>query len=182
MALPISFLCASALALSSTWQPVSDPAAGGAVPSTPVSAPEPAQPGPTGAPAIAADPAPVHPEPTSGQDQAQPLLAPAFDVGAWSKKRRKLQIQTGISGGLSGLFLASGLLMLFAPASCRHPDPDFGCGEGYGRFYGSIVLFSASVVALIPAIVYGVRLHRHNQTRPGTARLQLAPGGLTLRF
>ncbi|HEY0133769.1 MAG TPA: hypothetical protein VGB85_06800 [Nannocystis sp.] len=65
-----------------------------------------------------------------------------------------------------------------APLRLRH----LGCGEGYGRFYGSIVMFSAAVVAFIPAVVYGVRLNRHNNTRPSTARLQLAPGDFALRF
>jgi hypothetical protein len=101
---------------------------------------------------------------------------------AWAKKRRRLQIQTGISGGLVAAFLVGVPMALFLPSTCRDPDPDFGCGEGYGRVYSSIMLAAAAVVTVIPTIVYGVRLDRHWLDRPVAARVSLSPGGLALRF
>jgi hypothetical protein len=44
------------------------------------------------------------------------------------------------------------------------------------------IMIPIGLVALIPTIVYGVRLFDLNQTRPIGARLQLAPGGFALRF
>ncbi|MFY0537793.1 hypothetical protein [Nannocystis pusilla] len=98
------------------------------------------------------------------------------------QKRRRLQIQTGISGSLVAAFLVGIPTALFLPSTCRDPDPDFGCGEGYVRAYGSIMLAAAAVVTVIPTIVYGVRLDRHWLDRPVPRRFALAPGGLTLRF
>ncbi|MBZ5711277.1 hypothetical protein [Nannocystis pusilla] len=112
-----------------------------------------------------------------------PTLAPASTdeiYQKWSAKRRKLQIQTGVSAGLAVALLGTGLLALFAPSVCRDPDPDFGCGEGYGRFFTAMTVLPASVVTTIPAIVFGVRLHRHQKQRQ--VALQAGPGGFVLRF
>lgn len=123
--------------------------------------------------------APAIPSPYAMQLPADDFVA-AHD--AWAKKRRRLQIQTGISGSLVAAFLVGIPTALFLPSTCRDPDPDFGCGEGYGRVYGSIMLAAAAVVTVIPTIVYGVRLDRHWLDRPVPRRVALAPGGLTLRF
>jgi len=124
-------------------------------------------------------PAPAIPSPYAMQYPADDVVA-AHD--AWAKKRRRLQIQTGISGGLVGAFLVSVPMALFLPSTCRDPDPDFGCGEGYGRIFGSLMLAAAAVVTVIPTIVYGARLDRHWYDRPVSTRVSLSPGGLALRF
>lgn len=124
-------------------------------------------------------PAPTIPPPHAMQFPVDDFAA-AHD--AWAKKRRRLQIQTGISGGLVGAFLVGVPMVLFLPSTCRDPDPDFGCGEGYGRVFSSFMLAAAAVITVIPTIVYGVRLDRHWYDRPVATRVSLAPGGLALRF
>jgi hypothetical protein len=114
---------------------------------------------------------------------ATPTLAPASTdeiYQKWSAKRRKLQIQTGVSAGFAVALLGSGLLALLAPAMCRNPDPDFGCGEGLGAAIAAMTLLPGAVVATIPTIVFSVRLGRHNGQRP--VAFQPGPGGFVLRF
>ncbi len=105
----------------------------------------------------------------------------AETVAQWTAKQRKLRVQLGVSASVGVALLLTGILVLTVPASCQDPDPDFGCGEGYGRVYTALVVFPAAAVAVIPTWVFGARLARHNERRPA-ARLQLAPGGFALRF
>ncbi len=102
------------------------------------------------------------------------------EVEAWRATHRKLKFQTQLSGGLSGGFLAAGVLLMAIPERCGSCDDP---GDGWLlRFFLGMALIPVSGAALISTIVYGVRLHRHNKLRPETARLRPAPGGLMLRF
>jgi len=108
-------------------------------------------------------------------------MAPADTLQQWSAKQRKLKIQLGVTAGLTAAFLITGALMLVTPMLCRNPSPEWGCGEPYGQWITAMVVIPAGLITAIPTAVYGVRLHRHNLRRP-VAQLQVAPGGLTLRF
>lgn len=132
------------------------------------------------------------PMPDASADAAQqpegpeaPAAAPMPEASAdaalkqWTQQRRKLRIQLGVSAGFTAAFLLSGTLALAIPVSCPD-DPLVDC-EPYGRWIAAAVMFPAALVAAIPTAVYGVRLRRHNERRP-VARMQLAPGGLAIRF
>ncbi|MFZ6183836.1 hypothetical protein [Nannocystis pusilla] len=114
-----------------------------------------------------------------------PAVAPMPEASAdaalrqWTQQRRKLRIQLGVSAGFTAAFLLSGTLALAIPVSCPD-DPLVDC-EPYGRWIAAAVMFPAALVAAIPTAVYGVRLRRHNERRP-VAHVQLAPGGLAIRF
>lgn len=112
-----------------------------------------------------------------------PIAAPTPDADAarqqWTARQRKLKIQLGVSAGFTAAFLLSGALPLAIPINCPD-DPEIDC-EPYGRWIAAAVMFPAALIAAIPTAVYGVRLRRHNERRP-VARVQLAPGGLVLRF
>lgn len=124
-------------------------------------------------------PAPVIPE---GLIVTSPAPAPAFDMAAWARKRRTLQVWTGVAGGISAAFIVPGALVLLIPPDCSDADPDSGCPEVLLHVVTGAIMIPIGLVALIPTIVYGVRLFDLNQTRPIGARLQLAPGGFALRF
>lgn len=112
--------------------------------------------------------------------RSQPPPTPE-SAAQWNSEQRRLQAAVGVSAGLMAAFLLTGLLVLTVPPNCSDPDPDFGCGEGYGRAITAMIMFPAAAVTVIPTAVYGVRLSRHNERRP-VARLQLTPGGFALRF
>lgn len=112
--------------------------------------------------------------------------APSDADSAWAAKRRKLQIQTGVSAGVSAAALLAGMaaVVFLTPAVCQrlgNPE-DRECFGYYGAAYTASAMFPISVIAAIPAIVFGVRLARHNKQRPAMSRLRFSPGGFTLRF
>lgn len=117
-----------------------------------------------------------------GPGSAALQLAPASDgYRNWRDQQRKLRVQVGVSAGLAAALLLSGVLALTVP-TCNPPPGATGdyCGMPIGRFMVSGALLSAAVVTTVPAIVFGVRLGRHNRARP--VALHVAPGGLALRF
>lgn len=135
------------------------------------------------APTTARASAPALVGPVMGPQVAPLELTPTDGYRRWSDERRKLRIQTGVSAGLAAAFLVAGVLALTVntcqpPAS---PGVDDACGIPVGKILATGTFFSAAAVTTIPAIVFGVRLGKHNRQRP-VAALQFAPGGLALRF
>lgn len=121
--------------------------------------------------------------PVMGPESSAMYVAPPVDsYRRWSDERRKLRVQVGVSAGLAAAFLLGSVLALTV-STCNPPPgaPDEYCGMPLGPLMLSGVLASAAVVTTVPAVVFGVRLGRHNRQRP-VAQLQLAPGGLALRF
>lgn len=126
---------------------------------------------------IAAQTTPMGPESAALQ-----LTPPGDTYRKWSDERRKLRIQLGVSAGLAAAFFLGAVLAVTVNTCNPPPDvPDYSCGMPIGPIMAGGTLLTASAVSLIPTIVFGVRLGRHNRLRP-QAQLQLAPGGLSLRF
>ncbi|MEZ4381347.1 MAG: hypothetical protein R3A79_08350 [Nannocystaceae bacterium] len=120
-------------------------------------------------------------EAESAASELSPVDVAAIQRAAWERDDRRLRIQTGVSGGLALGFVGVGLALVFAPVTCAAPDPEFGCGEGYGRLYTSFVLFAGSGAAAIAMAAFGARLGLHRRSRPRVTAA-LAPGGIELRF
>lgn len=108
-----------------------------------------------------------------------PGEAPKMTLPQWTAQKRKLKIQLGVSAGFTAAFLVTGVLLFALPIRCP-ADPEIDC-EPYGRWIAGLTMIPATVIAGIPTAVFGVRLYRHNKRQP-VAQLQLAPGGLALRF
>ncbi|MBL9106873.1 MAG: hypothetical protein JNL82_38515 [Myxococcales bacterium] len=100
----------------------------------------------------------------------------------WADERRQLRVQVGLSAGFTAAFLLAGVLAWTVP-SCNPPPgaPDGYCGMPLARIMVGGALMSAAAVSVVPTIVFGARLGRHERRGP-VATLQPAPGGLTLRF
>ncbi len=115
------------------------------------------------------------------ESAALQLTPPSDGYRSWRDQQRKLRVQVGVSAGLAAGFLLAGALALTV-STCNPPPgaPSDYCGMPIGKLMGSGVLLSAAVVTTVPAIVFGVRLGRHNRERP--LALHVAPGGLVLRF
>lgn len=124
------------------------------------------------------------PAPASAIAQADlgPAARPTDSYRAWADERRKLRLQFGLSAGFAAAFLLSGVLAMTV-STCDPPPGavDDYCGIPVGKILASGTLLSASAVAIVPTIVFGARLGKHHRRRP-VAALQVAPGGLALRF
>jgi len=101
--------------------------------------------------------------------------APADDMPRWLAQRRRLRIKLGVSAGVLGA--SAGTLALGAVFGCRGDGPVLDCTP-----IAAIVGGVAVVAAVIPTLVYAVRLTVHNERRPRSTRVQAGPGGLLLRF
>lgn len=99
-----------------------------------------------------------------GPRRPQPVLTPEE---RWEKRRRKLVGHTVASGVVTGVALSAIVLPWAALLFCnaRTTDP-FGCGEGYGAVYSSMIAAPVAVIAAIPLGIWAHQLRKHDQSRP----------------
>lgn len=107
-----------------------------------------------------------------------PAAAPSLELRQWKERDRQLAVRTGVGFGFTGLTLGLALLPVAGLATCGRSD---SLCSPLGAIIVSPVLGVITIALAIPSSIAAARLARHRRERP-SARLQLDPGGLTLRF